>query len=169
MVGKITGGIMLPTEVLEQIVEKTDGVPLFVEELTKTILESGLLTRHLGHYQLSGPLPEVAVPATLHDSLMARLDRLGPVKEVAQTAAAIGREFSYDLLAAVSPLSFAELHDALDQLIDAELVFRHGPRARRRLHIQACTSAGRRVSVATEKRAHATTWAHRRVARATLS
>ncbi len=126
MVGKITGGVKLPAEVLEQIVEKTDGVPLFVEELTKTILESGLLTRHLDQYVLSGPLPEVAVPATLHDSLMARLDRLGPVKEVAQTAAAIGREFSYDLLAAVSPLSFAELHDALDQLIDAELVFRHG-------------------------------------------
>ncbi|MFA9420551.1 MAG: AAA family ATPase [Gammaproteobacteria bacterium] len=126
MVDKITGGIRLPAEVLEQIVTKSDGVPLFVEELTKTILESGLLTEHLDQYVLSGPLPEVAVPATLHDSLMARLDRLGPVKEVAQTAAALGREFSYDLLVAVSPLSFAELHNALDQLIDAELVFRRG-------------------------------------------
>ncbi len=126
LVDKITGGIRLPAEVIEQIVTKTDGVPLFVEEFTKTILESGLLTEHLDQYVLSGPLPEVAVPATLHDSLMARLDRLGPVKEVAQTAAALGREFSYDLLAAVSPLSFAELHNALDQLIDAELVFRRG-------------------------------------------
>jgi class 3 adenylate cyclase/predicted ATPase len=126
MVDKITGGIRLPAEVIEQIVTKTDGVPLFVEEFTKTILESGLLTEHLDQYILSGPLPEVAVPATLHDSLMARLDRLGPVKEVAQTAAALGREFSYDLLAAVSPLSFEELHNALDQLIDAELVFRRG-------------------------------------------
>jgi len=125
MVGNITGGMRLPAEVHRQIVEKTDGVPLFVEELTKNILESGLLTRHLDRYVLSGPLPGLAIPATLHDSLMARLDRLGPVKEVAQTAAAIGREFSYDLLAAVSPLSFAELHNALDQLIDAELVFRH--------------------------------------------
>ena len=106
MVGKITGGIKLPAEVLEQIVEKTDGVPLFVEELTKTILESGLLTKHLDHYVLSGPLPEVTIPATLQDSLMARLDRLGPVKEVAQIAAAIGREFTYDLLAEISPLSF---------------------------------------------------------------
>ena len=126
LVDKITGVKRLPAEVIEQIVTKTDGVPLFVEELTKTILESGLLTEHLDQYVLSGPLPEVAIPATLHDSLMARLDRLGPVKEVAQTAAALGREFSYDLLAAVSPLSFAELHNALDQLIDAELVFRRG-------------------------------------------
>ncbi len=126
MVDKITGGIQLPTEVLEQIVTKTDGVPLFVEELTKTILESGLLTEHLDQFVLSGPLPEVAIPATLHDSLMARLDRLGPVKEVAQIAAAIGREFSYDLLAAVSPLSSSELRIALNQLIDAELVFRRG-------------------------------------------
>jgi class 3 adenylate cyclase/predicted ATPase len=126
MVDKITGGIQLPTEVLEQIIKKTDGVPLFVEELTKTILESGLLTEHLDQFVLSGPLPEVAIPATLHDSLMARLDRLGPVKEVAQIAAAIGREFSYDLLAAVSPLSSSELQNALIQLIDTELVFRRG-------------------------------------------
>jgi class 3 adenylate cyclase/predicted ATPase len=126
MVDKVTGGIQLPTEVLEQIVTKTDGVPLFVEELTKTILESGLLTVHLDQYVLSGPLPKVAIPATLHDSLMARLDRLGPVKEVAQIAAAIGREFSYDLLAAVSPLSSSELQNALNQLIDAELLFRRG-------------------------------------------
>ena len=126
LVEKVTAGRPLPDEVLEQIIEKTDGVPLFVEELTKTILESGLLTEEPDKYVLSGPLSEVAIPATLHDSLMARLDRLGAVKEVAQTAAAIGRAFDYDLLAAVSPLSFAELHDALDQLIDAELVFRRG-------------------------------------------
>jgi class 3 adenylate cyclase/predicted ATPase len=112
MVEKVTGGKPLPDDVLEQIIEKTDGVPLFVEELTKTILESG---------QLTG----AAVPATLHDSLMARLDRLGQVKEVAQTASAIGRVFGFDLLATVSPLNFAALHDALEQLVDAELVFRH--------------------------------------------
>jgi class 3 adenylate cyclase/predicted ATPase len=126
MVEKITGGIQLPAEVLEQILTKTDGVPLFVEELTKTILESGLLTEHLDQYVLSGPLGEVAVPTTLHDSLMARLDRLGPVKEVAQIAAAIGREFTYDLLAAVSSLGKTELHHALDQLIEAGLLFRRG-------------------------------------------
>ncbi len=85
-----------------------------------------MLTEHLDQYVLSGPLREVTVPATLHDSLMARLDRLGPVKEVAQIAAAIGREFTYDLLAAVSSLDFAELHNALDQLIDVGLLFRRG-------------------------------------------
>ena len=126
MVDKVTGGKALPENVLEQIIEKTDGVPLFVEELTKTILESGLLIEESDRYALSGSLSRVAIPATLHDSLMERLDRLGAVKEVAQTASAIGREFDYDLLAAVSPLDFARLRDALAQLIDAELVFRHG-------------------------------------------
>ena len=126
MVDKITGGRKLPAEVLEQIIAKTDGVPLFVEELTKTILESGMLTEHLDQYVLTGPLREVTVPATLHDSLMARLDRLGPVKEVAQIAAAIGREFTYDLLAAVSSLDSTELHNALDQLIEVGLLFRRG-------------------------------------------
>jgi len=111
MVAKVTGGKPLPEDLLEQIVEKTDGVPLFVEELTKSILESG---------QLTG----AGIPATLHDSLMARLDRLGAVKEVAQTASAIGREFSFGLLVIVSPLSISALHDALNQLVDAELVFR---------------------------------------------
>ena len=126
MVDRVTGGIPLPAEVLEQIVTRTDGVPLFVEELTKTILESGLLTEEFDQYALTGPLREVAIPATLQDSLMARLDRLGPVKEVAQIAAAIGREFSYDLLAAVSPLGASGLRISLDKLIDAELVFRRG-------------------------------------------
>ena len=126
MVEGVTGGKRLPPEVLDQIVEKTDGVPLFVEELTKTILESGLLIEESDAYVAAGPLREVAIPATLHDSLMARLDRLGAVKEVAQTASVIGREFDYDLLAAVSALSFNKLRDALAQLIDTGLVFRHG-------------------------------------------
>lgn len=126
MVNKVTTGKPLPDEVLEQIVEKTDGVPLFVEELTKTTLESGLLTEEADKYVLSGPLPEVAIPTTLHDSLLARLDRLGGVKEVAQTASAIGREFDHELLAALSPLSVDELHEALDQLITAGLIFPRG-------------------------------------------
>ena len=126
LVEKITGGKSLPDEVHEEIIAKTDGVPLFVEELTKTILESGLLKEEPERYALSGPLSTVAIPATLHDSLMARLDRLGDVKEVAQYASAIGREFPRDLLAAVSPLKDDELQDALDQLVDAELVFRRG-------------------------------------------
>jgi tetratricopeptide (TPR) repeat protein len=126
MVNEVTGGKALPDRVLEQIIEKTDGVPLFVEELTKTILESGLLLEESNRYMLSGSLADVPIPVTLHDSLMARLDRLGATKEVAQTASAIGREFDYDLLAAVSRLSFTDLRSALSQLIDAELVFHHG-------------------------------------------
>jgi predicted ATPase/class 3 adenylate cyclase len=132
IIERLTGGKALPPEVIEQLLAKTDGVPLFIEELTKTLLESGLLTESGNHYKLSGPLPSFAIPATLHDSLMARLDRLGPIKEVAQTAAAIGREFSYLLLAAVSPLSEPSLNAALGQLVCSELIFRRGspPRTR---------------------------------------
>jgi predicted ATPase len=90
----VVGGKALPSEVLDQIVARTDGVPLFVEELTKVVVESGLLRDAGDHYELIGPLRSFAIPATLHDSLMARLDHLAPVKEVAQIAAVIGREFS---------------------------------------------------------------------------
>jgi predicted ATPase len=109
MVEKVTGGKALPAEVLQQIVAKTDGVPLFVEELTKMILESGLLTAGTDRYELRGALPPLAIPATLQDSLMARLDRLAPVKEIAQVAATLGREFSYEVLHAVLPLDEAAL------------------------------------------------------------
>jgi predicted ATPase len=126
MVARVTGAKPLPAAVVEQIVGRTDGVPLFVEELTKTVLESGLLRDAGDRYELSGPLPPLAIPTTLHDSLMARLDRLAPVKEVAQTAAVIGREFSHELLAAVSPLSANQLGEALEQLVNSELVFRRG-------------------------------------------
>jgi predicted ATPase len=126
IVARIAGDKALPAEALEQIVAKTDGVPLFIEELTKTVLESGLLRDAGDRYELAAPLPALAIPATLHDSLMARLDRLAPVKEVAQTAAVIGREFAHGLLAAVSPLSEADLTAALDRLVASELVFRRG-------------------------------------------
>jgi class 3 adenylate cyclase/tetratricopeptide (TPR) repeat protein len=126
LVARVTGNKTLPAEIVEQIVARTDGVPLFVEELTKTVLESGLLADKGDHYELSGPLPPLAIPTTLHDSLMARLDRLAPVKEIAQTAAVIGREFSHELLAALSPLSEADLSSALGQLVAAELIFRRG-------------------------------------------
>jgi class 3 adenylate cyclase/predicted ATPase len=126
MVAEVTGGRTLPSTVLEEIVSKTDGVPLFVEELTKTVLESGLLEDDCGHYTLTGPLPPLAIPTTLHDSLLARLDRLAPAKEVAQIGAAIGREFSYELLAAVAPLGDVELRDGLNRLVEAELIFRQG-------------------------------------------
>jgi predicted ATPase len=126
LVHELTGAKTLPKEVRAQILAKTDGVPLFVEELTKTVLESGLLADAGSHYELSGPLPPLAIPATLHDSLMARLDRLASVKEVAQIGAVIGREFPYELLAAVAPISGAQLTEALDQLVGSELVSRRG-------------------------------------------
>ena len=105
---------------------KTDGVPLFVEELTKTVLESGLLREQADHYELPGPLPPLAIPATLHDALMARLDRLATVKAVAQLGATLGRTFAYDLLQAVVPLDATTLQGALAQLVDAELVVQRG-------------------------------------------
>ena len=126
LVARVTGDKPLPAEIVEQIVARTDGVPLFVEELTKTVLELGLLADAGDHYELSGPLPPLAIPTTLHDSLMARLDRLAPVKEVAQIGAVIGREFSHELLAAVAPMSDDQLDDALEQLVHSELVFRRG-------------------------------------------
>jgi predicted ATPase len=126
LVARVTGEKPLPAEIVEQIVARTDGVPLFVEELTKTVLESGLLADAGDRYELHGPLPPLAIPTTLHDSLMARLDRLAPVKEVAQIGAAIGREFSHELLAAVAPMSGNHLSDALEQLVSSELVFRRG-------------------------------------------
>ena len=116
----------LPPEVLEQILARTEGVPLFAEELTKAVLESGLLGDAGDRYVLDGPLPPLAIPATLHDSLMARLDRLGPAKNVAQIGACIGREFDHELLADVVPLPEADLVAALDRLVAAELVFRRG-------------------------------------------
>ncbi|HEX6016309.1 MAG TPA: hypothetical protein VFY87_31790, partial [Geminicoccaceae bacterium] len=126
LVERVTGAKPLPAEVLEQIVAKTDGVPLFLEELTKAVLESGLLQDEGNSYVLSGPLPPLAIPATLHDSLAARLDRLAPVREVAQIGACIGRVFSHTLLAAVAPLREDQLRDALAQLCRSELVFCRG-------------------------------------------
>jgi class 3 adenylate cyclase len=126
LVERITGGKALPPEVLAQILARTEGVPLFAEELTKVVLESGLLRDVGDRYVLDGSLPPLAIPATLHDSLMARLDRLAQVKEVAQIGACIGREFDHDLLAAVVPLQEVDLVAALDRLIEAELVFRRG-------------------------------------------
>jgi class 3 adenylate cyclase/tetratricopeptide (TPR) repeat protein len=126
MVERVTGGRKLPAEVMAQIVAKTDGVPLFLEELTKNVLESGLLIEDGERYRLDGPLPPLAIPSTLQDSLMARLDRLGTVREIAQIGAAIGREFTYALLNAVVGRDEASLQAALAQLEDAELLFCSG-------------------------------------------
>ncbi len=104
MVHRITGGKPVPAEVAQQIVEKTDGVPLFIEEMTKSVLESGMLKKTNGHYELVGSTSSLAVPSTLQDSLMSRLDRLVTAKTVAQYASVIGRQFSYELLQAILDL-----------------------------------------------------------------
>jgi class 3 adenylate cyclase/tetratricopeptide (TPR) repeat protein len=131
LVDRLVGDKKLPAEILDRIIERTDGIPLFIEELTKTLLEGGLLREEEGRYVLADATPSLAIPSSLHDSLMARLDRLAPVKEVAQIGAAIGREFAYELLAAVARRTDDELRNALDRLVGAGLVFRRGvpPRA----------------------------------------
>ncbi|MBV8334811.1 MAG: AAA family ATPase, partial [Alphaproteobacteria bacterium] len=126
LVDQITAGKVLPDEVLEQILARTDGVALFIEELTKTVIESGMLIDRGDRYTMAGRLPSLAIPTTLHDSLTARLDRLAPVKEVAQIAACIGRDFDYDLLAAASGMPEDGLRTALEALRHAELVIARG-------------------------------------------
>ena len=129
-------------EVLDQIVEKTDGVPLFVEELTKNVLESGLLEDRGDHYALAGPLSALAIPSTLRDSLMARLDRLAPVRELAQLCAVVGREFSHELIASRLAAAGARPDRSTES---ARAVAAHLPargRARGDLHVQARLGAG---------------------------
>ena len=125
MIESIAGGKKLPPDLLREIVEKTGGVPLFVEELTRMVLESGMLREQDGCYELTSSLPSLAIPSTLYESLMARLDRLGTAKEVAQLAATIGKEFPYELLQAISPLDEAKLTGALNRLVDADLLEQH--------------------------------------------
>ena len=124
MIDGVAEGKRLPAEVLDHILAKTDGVPLFVEELTKSVLESELLREESGTYVLASALTPLAIPSTLQDSLTARLDRLSPIKETAQIGAAIGREFSHALLEAISSLKGAALDDVLRQLMEAELIYR---------------------------------------------
>src|SRR6266508_4030593 len=126
MTGRVAHGKALPPEVVEHVVAKTDGVPLFVEELTKMVLESGLLQEREERYELTGPLPPLAIPATLHDSLMARLDRLVAVKTMAQLGATLGREFTYELLQAVSMWDEGTLRRGLHQLVAAEFLYQQG-------------------------------------------
>jgi predicted ATPase len=125
MIDRVVGNKLLPANIRQDIIERTDGIPLFVEEMTKAVLEAeGEGAAH--HVAAAVPSPALAVPASLHASLMARLDRLGPAKEVAQIGAAIGREFSHNLLAAVVCKPEAELGAALDRLMAAGLLLRQG-------------------------------------------
>jgi predicted ATPase len=132
MVHRLAGGKRLPEEVVAHIVGKTDGVPLYVEELTKMLLASDLLREDAEEYVLTGPLMSVAIPDTSQDSLMARLDQMHTAKEVAQLGAVLGREFAYDMLQALAWQDEATLQTALAQLVQAELLYQRGrpPRAR---------------------------------------
>ncbi|RBW41481.1 hypothetical protein DS901_17245 [Loktanella sp. D2R18] len=126
IVAKLTGEKPLPEKIMNIIVRRTDGVPLFIEELTKTILESGALTEGESGYLVNDSLGDFAIPATLQDSLMARLDRLAPIKEIAQIAACVGRVFSHQLMTKICEIPEVELDDAFDQLVAAELIHQHG-------------------------------------------
>ena len=126
MIAHVTGGKTLPKEIADQIIDRTDGVPLFIEELTKSVVESGWMTDAGDHYSMTGPVAPLAIPTTLQASLLARLDRLAPTREVAQIAATLGRQFSHELISAVAEMPQQQLDDALAQLVRAELIFRRG-------------------------------------------
>jgi len=126
MAVRVAHGKAIPPDVLSQIVARTEGIPLFVEEVTKAVLELGVLVEREDRFEISGPLPPDLIPSTVQGSLNARLDRLGPAKGIAQVAATIGREFSYALLSVVAEESEAKLRRALNRLTSAELVYRRG-------------------------------------------
>ena len=132
LIAQQASGKALPGEVVEYIDGKTDGVPLYVEELTKAILEADFLREQEDGYVLTGPLSDVTIPATLQDSLMARLDRLPTIREVAQLGAVLGREFSYEMLQSIASMNETDLQQGLERLVDAELLYQRGrpPRAR---------------------------------------
>jgi predicted ATPase len=126
MVEAVTGGKALPKDITDQIVDRTDGVPLFIEELTKTVIETGVVVDMGDHFsaaQSVGPLP---IPTSLHASLLARLDRLAPTREIAQIGAALGRTFSHELIAATAQMPHKQINDALGQLVEAQLIFQRG-------------------------------------------
>ncbi len=132
MVGHLSGGRSLPGEVVDHIVAKSDGVPLYVEELTKAILGSGVLETRGDAYVLTGALAQLHIPATLQDSLMARLDRAPRLREVAQLGSVLGREFAYDMISALAGIEEEILQDGLGQLVADELLYQRGrpPRSR---------------------------------------
>ena len=126
MISRMTGGKALPREITNQIVERTDGVPLFIEELTKSVIESGVVADAGDRYTTAAAAASLAIPTSLQASLLARLDRLAPTREVAQIGAALGRSFSHEVISAVAQMPRQRLDDALEQLVQAELIFRRG-------------------------------------------
>ena len=161
MIDRVTGNTPLPASIRQDIIERTDGIPLFVEEMTKAVLEAESEgDARADRCRCSVAL--MAVPASLHASLMARLDRLGSAKEVAQIGAVIGREFSHALLAAVARKSEAELQSALDRLIDGGFAVPAGHAAARDLSVQARAGAGRGLRHAAARAATRASRSHRR-------
>jgi predicted ATPase len=126
LVSAITGGKTLPPEVQQAILAKTDGVPLYIEELTKNVLESGVLTEEAHAYTLKATLKELSIPESLQASLLERLDRFAPIRGIVQAGAAVGREFSYALLQAIVEASDSELRNGLDLLVASGLIFQEG-------------------------------------------
>lgn len=123
---RFAGGSELPREVLDYVVRKTDGVPLYVEELIKSVLGSGILKEEDGRYVLTGPLSGVSIPTSLQEVLMARLDRLPMVRDIAQLGAVFGREFAYEMLQAIAVFEEPKLKDGLGQLVGSELLYQRG-------------------------------------------
>jgi len=126
MVDELTRGVDLPKDVFDQLVDKTDGVPLFIEEMTKALLDSNVLVERSGRYELTGPVPDLSVPSTVRDALMARIDRLGSAKRIVQLAAILGREFAYELIEAVAPMDPTSLQKGLEKLVEAEILQQRG-------------------------------------------
>lgn len=129
LIATMTGGKMLPPEVQQTILEKTDGVPLYLEELTQNLLESGLLTEENNSFSLKAPLQDLSIPDSLQALLMERVDRLGPIKEIVQVGAAIGREFTYELLRAIVDVTEPQLNNALHLFVSSGLILQEGERS----------------------------------------
>jgi predicted ATPase len=165
LVERVTSGKRLPKEAMDEILARTDGVPLFIEELTKTLLETGLLQERNGHYVLERPLPALAIPTTLHASLMARLDRLAPVREVAQIGAVAGREFHYDLL---SGLATGKTGGGAWPAGAVGIDFPPGRDSTRGLYFQAHAGTGCCICRPPEKPTRAAARRHRECSRATI-
>jgi predicted ATPase len=126
MIAHMTGRTALPKEIADQIVDRTDGVPLFIEELTKSVVESGLPTELGDRRAESGPVAALAIPTSLQASLLARLDRLAAAREVAQIGAALGRSFSHELISSVAGIPQPQLNESLKQLANAGLILQRG-------------------------------------------
>ena len=145
MIGHVTGGKALPKEISDQIIERTDGIPLFIEELTKSVVESGLVTDAGDSYAVTGPAAPLGIPTTLHASLLARLDRLAPTREVAQIGAALGRSFSHEMIGAVTKMPQHKLDEALEQFVGRRIDLSPRNSAGRGVHLQARPCSGRRL------------------------